>query len=148
MLIIIFQSNYSGIFLIKLHRPPTYPLRLFMMDNASTFCITAAAGTELAGAYLLITVIIFINNRILQRMLPSSFFNHYQITLSHIVQYSSLLPPTWARTLSQFRCDCPIFQTSYRSLEFLGRPLPHRHLNLLFIYLTAQTAFTLNICYK
>src|ERR1700728_3088235 len=31
-------------------RPPTYPLRPIIPSNACTLCITAAAGTELAGA--------------------------------------------------------------------------------------------------
>src|ERR1700759_1321294 len=31
-------------------RPPTYPLRPIIPNNACTLCITAAAGTELAGA--------------------------------------------------------------------------------------------------
>lgn len=30
---------------------PTYPLNPMIPDNARTFRITAAAGTELAGAY-------------------------------------------------------------------------------------------------
>src|SRR5512134_1270061 len=33
-----------------LTRPPTRPLRPVIPDNARTLCITAAAGTELAGA--------------------------------------------------------------------------------------------------
>jgi hypothetical protein len=34
-------------------RPPTHPLRPVIPINACTLCITAAAGTELAGAYSL-----------------------------------------------------------------------------------------------
>ena len=33
-------------------KPPTRPLRPVIPDNARTLCITAAAGTELAGASL------------------------------------------------------------------------------------------------
>jgi hypothetical protein len=33
-----------------LTKPPTRPLRPVIPDNARTLCITAAAGTELAGA--------------------------------------------------------------------------------------------------
>ncbi len=37
-------------FHLLLTRPPTRPLRPVIPDNARTLCITAAAGTELAGA--------------------------------------------------------------------------------------------------
>ena len=37
-------------------RPPTYPLRPIIPSNACTLRITAAAGTELAGAFLQGTV--------------------------------------------------------------------------------------------
>ena len=36
---------------IRLYEPPTDALRPIIPDNACTLCITAAAGTELAGAY-------------------------------------------------------------------------------------------------
>ena len=38
-------------FTADFHRPPTRPLRPVIPDNARTLRITAAAGTELAGAY-------------------------------------------------------------------------------------------------
>ena len=34
-----------------LNEPPTLALRPVILINARTLCITAAAGTELAGAY-------------------------------------------------------------------------------------------------
>jgi len=37
-------------FHIRLTQPPTYALRPVIPINARTLCITAAAGTELAGA--------------------------------------------------------------------------------------------------
>ena len=46
--------------------PPTRSLRPVIPSNACTLRITAAAGTELAGAYSLDTVIIFSNKRSLQ----------------------------------------------------------------------------------
>ena len=36
---------------IRLNKPPTHALRPVNPINARTLCITAAAGTELAGAY-------------------------------------------------------------------------------------------------
>ena len=38
-------------FHIRLNKPPTHALRPVNPINARTLCITAAAGTELAGAY-------------------------------------------------------------------------------------------------
>ena len=38
-------------FHIWLTKPPTHPLNPVIPDNACTLRITAAAGTELAGAY-------------------------------------------------------------------------------------------------
>src|SRR6059036_525772 len=43
----------------RLATPPTRPLRPIIPNNARTLCITAAAGTELAGASSTGTVIIF-----------------------------------------------------------------------------------------
>ena len=40
----------------RLDNPPTRPLRPVIPSNACTLRITAAAGTELAGAYSLGTV--------------------------------------------------------------------------------------------
>ena len=50
-------------FHIWLRNQPTHPLRPVIPSNACTLRITAAAGTELAGAYSLGTVIIFPNKR-------------------------------------------------------------------------------------
>ena len=38
-------------FHLRLAAPPAHPLRPVIPDNACTLRITAAAGTELAGAY-------------------------------------------------------------------------------------------------
>ena len=38
-------------FHVRLAKPPTPALRPMIPNNACTLCITAAAGTELAGAY-------------------------------------------------------------------------------------------------
>lgn len=49
-----FQMQFNGWaigFHIWLENPPTRPLRPVIPSNACTLRITAAAGTELAGAY-------------------------------------------------------------------------------------------------
>jgi hypothetical protein len=50
----------------KLKLPPTCPLRPVMLNNTSPPRLTAAAGTKLAGASFLSTVIIFLNEIVLQ----------------------------------------------------------------------------------
>jgi len=45
---------------------PTYSLRPIISNNTRPFRITAAAGTKLAGAYSVSTVIIFLTKRVLQ----------------------------------------------------------------------------------
>ena len=53
-------------FTSRLPWPPTRPLRPVIPNNASTLRLTAAAGTELAGAYSPGTVIIVPGKRALQ----------------------------------------------------------------------------------
>ncbi len=53
-------------FHIRLNKPPTRALRPVIPINACTLCITAAAGTELAGASSVGTVIIFPTESALQ----------------------------------------------------------------------------------
>src|SRR5437870_10215334 len=53
-----FLSRAEG-FHTGLIEPPTRPLRPVIPNNARSLCITAAAGTELAGASSTGTVIIF-----------------------------------------------------------------------------------------
>ena len=60
-----FQGWALG-FHIRLNTPPTRALRPVIPSNASPLRITAAAGTELAGASSSINVIIFIDERVLQ----------------------------------------------------------------------------------
>jgi hypothetical protein len=43
--------SWAASFHIWLNSPPTHPLNPVNPDNACTLRITAAAGTELAGAY-------------------------------------------------------------------------------------------------
>ena len=53
-------------FHIQLKKPPTRALRPVIPNNARTFRITAAAGTELAGPSSSATVIILTDERVLQ----------------------------------------------------------------------------------
>ncbi len=53
-------------FTSNLSNPPTFSLRPVIPSNACTLRITAAAGTELAGAYSYSTVIIFLYKRSLR----------------------------------------------------------------------------------
>src|SRR5687767_4387606 len=63
-------------------RPPTYPLRPIIPSNACTLRITAAAGTELAGASFSGTVKLLgyspksVSSRSTELYNPKAFFTH------------------------------------------------------------------------
>jgi hypothetical protein len=78
-------------------RPPTHPLNPINPDNARTLRITAAAGTELAGAYSAGTVI----TEHVQLILPCQ----KQFT----TQKAFFLHAAW---LGQALAHCPIFPTA------------------------------------
>ena len=90
--------------------PPTHPLNPINPDNACTLRITAAAGTELAGAYSYGTFsyrslgIFYPIKRSLQPIGPSSFTRDGWFRLAPIDQYSSLLPPVGVWSVSQYQC--------------------------------------------
>ncbi len=79
-------------------------------DNACTLRITAAAGTELAGAYSYATVSYQHVGRFLG--VEKQFTTHravilhagWLVRLSSIDQYSSLLPPVGVWSVSQYQC--------------------------------------------
>src|SRR6056297_3067757 len=106
-----FQGWALG-FHIRLAKPPTLALRPIIPNNACTLRITAAAGTELAGASFGGTVrrtdyspARFLPSR--QKFTtrrPSSFTRRCWVRLSPIAQYSRLLPPVGVWTVSQFQC--------------------------------------------
>ncbi len=93
-------------------RPPTRPLRPIIPNNACTPRVTAAAGTELAGASSTGTV----NNNTYWMMLisslstglttqrPSSLTRRCCVRVTPIAQNSSLLPPVGVWTVCQFQC--------------------------------------------
>jgi len=87
-----------------------------MLNNVCTSCLTAAAGTELASAYSLSSVIIFLNKRALQRYC------------------CPILTPELS--LGQAFAHCPIFLTAaptcelepYFSSNVVGRtPIPTKN---------------------
>lgn len=69
---------------------PTDPLRLITKNNTRPSCVTAAAGTELAGASSLSNVIILLNERGLQQI----------AVFPHVI------------LLGQAFAHCPIFPTA------------------------------------
>jgi len=87
----------------QLTKPPTHPLRPVIPSNARSPRITAAAGTELAGAYSQGTVSLFPCKRVYT---PKGFFLH-------------------AALLGQAFAHCPIFPTaaSRRSLDRVSVPV-------------------------
>ncbi len=102
-------------------------------DNACTLRITAAAGTELAGAYSDGTlkpprmgVIVPVQKKFTTL---SAFILHAAcwIRLAPIVQYSLLLPPVGVGSVSQYPCGGHALTppTDRR----LGRPLPYQLAN-------------------
>src|SRR5210317_634098 len=99
--------------------PPTHPLNPINPDNACTLRITAAAGTELAGAYSSGTVnlsrmtVFFPDKSSLQPRRPSSCTRHGWFRLPPIDQYSLLLPPVGVWSVSQYQCGGSSSQTPY-----------------------------------
>ncbi len=106
-------------FHIRPANPPTHPLRPVNPNNACTLRITAAAGTELAGASSAGTV------RVRRPFLPrrkdftlrraSSSTRRRCVRLSPIAQDSLLLPPVGVWAVSQSQCGRPPSQVGYPS---------------------------------
>jgi hypothetical protein len=106
-----------------LKRPPARALRPVIPNNARTLCITAAAGTELAGASSGGTV----KTQALppapvlpprQRFTPrraSSRTRRRCVRLSPIAQDSPLLPPVGVWAVSQSQCGRSSSQIGYAS---------------------------------
>ena len=90
-------------------------------DNACTLRITAAAGTELAGAYSYSTLnlprmaSLFLYKSSLQPIGPSSCTRDGWFRLAPIDQYSSLLPPVGVWSVSQYQCGGSPSQDPYLS---------------------------------
>ena len=77
--------------------PPTHPLNPVNPDNACTLCITAAAGTELAGAYS--------DGTVKQTKTPAFLPTQKKFT----TQSAFILHAAW---LGQSCLHCPIFPTA------------------------------------
>ncbi len=101
-----FPGQAQG-FHIRLTKPPTLALRPVIPINACTLSITAAAGTELAGAYSLGTVKA-------RKLLTPSF------SFPIKVLYNPQAFFTHAALLDQACAHCPIFPTA-ASRRSLGR---------------------------
>jgi hypothetical protein len=86
------------------NEPPTYSLRPVNPKNACPSRLTAAAGTELAGASFPGNVFFFPGERSLQPIsLPSSTRDRW-IRVPPIVQYSALLPSSLVWVFSHPQC--------------------------------------------
>src|SRR4051794_30016465 len=94
-------------------RPPTYPLRPMIPSNACTLCITAAAGTELAGASFRGTVSPIgysptgCSSRATELYNPKAFFTHaawLRQTFVHCARF-----PTAASRRSLDRVSVPVW---------------------------------------
>src|SRR5271170_7507999 len=94
-------------------RPPTYPLRPIIPSNACTLCITAAAGTELAGASFSGTVTpmgcepIRHSSRSTELYNPKAFFTHaawLRQAFAHCARF-----PTAASRRSLDRVSVPVW---------------------------------------
>ncbi len=94
-------------------RPPTYPLRPIIPSNACTLRITAAAGTELAGASFSGTVRLLgyspnnFSSRSTELYNPKAFFTHaawLRQTFVHCARF-----PTAASRRSLDRVSVPVW---------------------------------------
>src|SRR5271168_2995288 len=94
-------------------RPPTYPLRPIIPSNACTLRITAAAGTELAGASFSGTVSTLgyspriFSSRSTELYNPKAFFTHaawLRQTFVHCARF-----PTAASRRSLDRVSVPVW---------------------------------------
>ena len=99
--------GWARSFHIRLTRPPTHPLRPVNPNNAWNLCITAAAGTELAGAYSA-------SNVHYPRVLVSVASSSLKVLYNHKAFF------THAAWLDQGSPHCPIFPTA-ASRRSLGR---------------------------
>ena len=107
----------------RLKEPPTRALRPIIPNNARTLRITAAAGTELAGASFGGTVIprpfpaldLRPTRQRFTLRKASSRTRRRCVSLSAIAQDSPLLPPVGVWAVSQSQCGGPSSQTPYAS---------------------------------
>ncbi len=95
----------------RLTRPPTHPLCPVNPNNACPLRITAAAGTELAGASFRGTVSPEFTIRVFfpldSGLRPEGLQSHTRrrsVRVAPIAEASRLLPPVGVWTVSQFQC--------------------------------------------
>ena len=107
----------------RLKGPPARALRPVIPNNARTLCITAAAGTELAGASFggtvkvraVTLVLVLPSQQSFTIRKPSSLTRRCSIRLSPIVEDSLLLPPVGVWAVSQSQCGRSPSQVGYAS---------------------------------
>jgi hypothetical protein len=111
-------------------KQPTCPLRPVIPNNTRPPCITAAAGTELAGASSSIYVIIqIIDERVLQAKLP--FFTHAILLDQACAQCPKF--PTAASRRSLGRVSVPVWPIIRKDqLSIIGL-VSHYHTNYLIL---------------
>ena len=107
--------SWAPVFNTRLNKPPTNALRPIIPDNACTLRLTAAAGTELAGASSVGTVILRPHWQIFTPRRASSITRRCCVRVSPIAQNSLLLPPVGVWAVSQSHCGWSSSQTSYWS---------------------------------
>lgn len=113
-----------NILLIDGVRQPTHPLHPVKMNNACTPCITAAAGTRLAGASCFDQLNLVFDDSVLQMTIRR--LNAWTFTGSSWRSLPKILhccPRVGARALSQSRCGRPVSQIGYGS-SASRTPLP------------------------
>jgi len=116
-------------FHIRLRKPPTYALRPIIPSNACTLRITAAAGTELAGAFSVGTIKFpFVPTK--RALRPEGLHHSRGVAGSGLRPLSKIpnccLPWESGPCVSPSVADRPLRPATYRHL---GRPLPHQLVN-------------------
>ena len=127
-------------FCTKFLLPPTYPLRPVIPNNACTPCITAAAGTELAGT----SYYEYFHNNPRRKYFTTKCFHRTQILTGSNFRPLPNIPHCWPgfKELEPFFSsdvaeNTPIPATDHQ----LGKPLPHQLLNPTIAVLLANLSF-------
>ena len=128
----------SLVFEILSTKPPTYPLRPIMMNNARTVCLTAAAGTDLASTSYQVVV--------------QSLSSHPKALYNFRLHHAQILAGSGFRPLPKIPHCCPPQKIEpYSSSDVavrspkpatnhqLGKLLPHQLLNSTSAHLTTTS---------
>ena len=137
--------GWAQVFDIRLYGPPTDALRPIIPDNACTLCITAAAGTELAGAYSSDTV----RTSSLRKAVyePQSFFLHAALLRQACAHCEKFLTAASRRSLG--RVSVPVWLiilSDQLLIKALGGRYPHQLANQTQAPLSAVFHLSLLSC--